>query len=111
MAKEIRITCKGAALVPLAKLEHFQGNLKTLSKKEYAKLRQTIDTEGFSFPVFVWKDKKDKLQIIDGHQRVATVKTMLEDGYSLPRGQVPVAWIEASSRKDALKKVLAHARM
>jgi hypothetical protein len=104
--KEIRITCKGAAMVPISDLKNLQGNLKTLHKKDYEKLKATIEQDGFSFPVFVWKDKKGKQHIVDGHQRVATVREMLKDGYALPKRQVPIAWIEADSKTDALKKVL-----
>jgi hypothetical protein len=47
MAKEIRITCQGADRLPIESLETFQGNLKSLSEKEYKKLRASI---GYGIP-------------------------------------------------------------
>jgi len=37
--KAVRIACQGATTLPLGKLEPFQGDLKTLSKENAAKLR------------------------------------------------------------------------
>ncbi len=106
MSKQIRITCTGADMVDVDALEHFQGELKTLSDKEYRKLRQSIARKGFSFPVFVWRDKAGRLKVIDGHQRLNTLREMLKDGYVLDGGRVPVAYIDAASEKDAKAKVL-----
>ncbi len=86
----IRVTCKAAASIPVGKLEQFQGNLKTLPKGQYQKLRRTIERDGFSFPVFVWR-RRGRYHIIDGHQRVYVVKKMLEEGYRLPGKRLPVA--------------------
>jgi len=106
LPKQIRITCKGAAMVLLCSLQHFQSNLKTLSEKEYAKLRKAIETSGFSFPLFVWRDKRGCHKVIDGHQRLFTIQQMMKEGYTLAGGKLPVAWIEANSEKEAKKKVL-----
>lgn len=106
MANKIRIACKGANLVSISKLEHFQGDLKTLSEKEYKKLKKTIETSGFSFPLFVWKDKRGCYKVVDGHQRLLTIQKMIKEGYLLPEDKLPVAWIEASSEEEAKKKVL-----
>jgi hypothetical protein len=102
---EIRITCKGAALVPVADLLDFQKGLKTLSDADYQKLKVLIDKYGFSFPFFIWKHK-NKHNIIDGHQRLTTVKRMLQEGWTLPGDKLPVDWIEAQSEKEAKEKVL-----
>lgn len=104
-AREIRITCSGSAMVPIASFQNFQGQLKTLSEQDYKKLRKTIAKDGFSFPVFVWSNQ-GKNYMIDGHQRIATVMKMLNDGFKLSDGTLPVAWIEAESRSEAKKKVL-----
>ncbi len=102
--KTIRITCQGAAEVPLSSLLHFQGNLKTLEEKQFNKLKASIINHGFSFPVSVWRKAKDH-HIIDGHQRVFVLKKMLEDGYTL-KGKIPVDWIHADNLKEAKAKVL-----
>jgi hypothetical protein len=103
--KTIRISCAGAGLIGLDDLINFQGNLKILSEESYQKLRLSIIELGFSFPVFVWKDN-DKNYILDAHQRTHTLKRMREEeNYIIP--PLPVVWIEASSKEEAAKKVLA----
>lgn len=103
--KTIQITCKAAAMISIEKLEAFQGNLKTLSEKEYKKFRAAIEKHGFSFPVFVWKSDKTHF-IIDGHQRLNTVRQMVKDGWTLKENLVPVDWIEAKTKKEAKEKIL-----
>ena len=100
MSKKISITCKGSSTVPLDKLKNFQGNLKTLESTEFEKLKRSILKYGFSFPVFVWRD-----QILDGHQRVFVVRSMVDEGYTI--GDIPVVEIEAKDRKEAGEKLLA----
>lgn len=107
-ARAIRITCDGADYMPLAALRNFQGGLKKLSPFSMAKLRRSIEKHGFAFPVFVWRDsqQKQKCYIIDGHQRVAVVRSMLRDGAHLEGGRLPVVWIHAETLKEAKEKVL-----
>jgi len=103
--KEIRITCKAAASISIDKLEAFQGNLKSLNEKEYKKIRAAIEKHGFSFPVFVWKSDKNHF-IIDGHQRLNTVRQMIKEGWALKDNLVPVDWIESKTKKEAKEKIL-----
>ena len=42
--------------VPLDELEEYQGNLKSLGKTEYAKLKQSITEKGFIVPCFAWRN-------------------------------------------------------
>lgn len=104
-AKTIRIACTGAGTIPLDELINFQGNLKLLSDDSYKKLRLSVLELGFSFPVQAWKNKH-RVYIIDAHQRIATLKRMRdEEQYFIP--DLPVSWIEASTKEEAAKKVLA----
>ena len=48
----------------------FQGELKTLSKEAYQKLRKEIVDLGFVSPVHVWKGEDGKPRILDGHQKL-----------------------------------------
>jgi hypothetical protein len=96
---EIPITCKGSKLVAIEDLIDFQGNLKTLEEREYKKIRASIEKHGFSFPVFVWEDK-----ILDGHQRICTVKRMLDEGFAI--GDIPVVEIDAENDAEAAEKLL-----
>jgi hypothetical protein len=103
---KIAIKCKGAGLLPVSDLVQFQGDLKILPNENYEKLKAEIIELGFSEPVSVWKDKKGKFNIINGHQRVKTVRRMVEeDGFQCKN--LPVNYIEAESIKEARKKVLA----
>ena len=105
--EEIKITCKGAGSIGIGKLENFQGELKRLNEKDYKKLRKAIEEHGFSFPVFVWRDKKKgKNFIIDGHQRLLALSKMLKEGYFIKGNEVPIDWIEAKNRKEAKQKLL-----
>ena len=104
----IKISCQGADLLPIAELQQFQGNLKSLSEKEYKKLRSSIERHGFAFPVFVWDDNGVK-NIIDGHQRIFVVKKMVEEGWILTDGVLPIVWIEAKDKKEAKEKILLSA--
>ena len=96
---EILIKCEGSRKVDINELSDFQGNLKELKEPEYNKLKKSIINYGFSFPVIVWKNN-----IIDGHQRIFTVKKMLNEGYNI--GLIPVADIEADNIKEAKHKLL-----
>lgn len=106
MEKVIRVTCRGAACIPVEDLEAFQGDLKTLGRDQAGKIRESIQRYGFSFPVFVWEDNRGKKKIIDGHQRLFILRKMLADGWALEGGAVPVAWIDAKDEHEAKKKIL-----
>lgn len=102
MNKTIKIACTGAALVPIDHLEIMQGDLKSLSKASYQKLKRSIERHGFTAPIFVWRGKN---KILDGTQRLRAVQQMLKEGYELPEGKLPVCWIDASNIKEA-KEIL-----
>lgn len=99
--KKIEITCNGNRTVSIDTLQNFQGNLKELRKPELEKLKRQILKHGFSFPVFVWGGDK----ILDGHQRIFTVRELITEGYMID--DIPVVDIDAKSKKDAAEKLLA----
>ena len=101
--KEIKITCKGADLLPFDSLENFQGNLKKLSKQNLDKLKKRIIRDGINVPLFVWR-VNDWCRILDGHQRLKALQSLREDGYIIP--MIPVCYIEAEDEKDARQKLL-----
>lgn len=102
--QEIKVTCKGANTIEFTKLKAFQGNLKDLSKENYAKLKKEILELGFTEPVSVWK-KNEVFFILNGHQRIRTLSKMKEEGFKIPK--VPINIIEAKDKKEAKKKILA----
>lgn len=104
---DIKITVRSAETVPLNSLEPFQGELKSLEPDRYEKLKSVILKMGFSFAVHIWRNG-GKNFIIDGHQRIKCVKTMVEkEGYACP--PIPVNLVEAKDFTEAKKKVLAGA--
>ena len=100
---KISIKCKAADNLPLEELTGLQGDLKTLSTANRDKLKASILKYGFSAPIFIWKNGK-KNYLLDGHQRVATLEWMQSEGYEIP--PLPVAYVVASSVKEAKEKLL-----
>ena len=105
MSKTIKIACKGADEYPYKKLSPTQGDLKELTTEGYEKLKAQILELGFSEPISVWKNGK-KLHVLNGHQRLETVRRMIEDeGYKC--GPLPVSLVEADDLNQAKRKILA----
>lgn len=102
MAK-IEVTCEAASLQPVDALTPLQGRLKYITDVNLQKLKDTILQHGFSAPVFIWRN--DDIQyIVDGHQRLKALEALRDEGYEIP--DVPVAYIEADSREQAMEKLL-----
>jgi hypothetical protein len=103
--KSIRVTCEGAAVLPVEQLIPYQGNLKSLSNSDYERLKKQILDLGFSEPVGVWRNG-GKFYILSGHQRCRVVGRMVRDeGYHAPA--LPVTFIDAADANEAKRKVLA----
>ncbi len=98
---KIKITCESNGLMPIAELDNFQGDLKTLDDESFKKLKGSIVKYGFSFPIFVWGGN-----ILDGHQRLKAVKSLIDEGYTLDKDLLPVDRIEAKNEKEAAEKLL-----
>lgn len=105
---QIRISCEGSVNLPLDSLKIFQDSenqtLKELSQESYAKLKNEILSEGFSFPFFVWKDGVNNW-ILDGTHRKKVLCKMREEGYEIP--ELPCAIVKANNEKEAARKLLA----
>lgn len=104
--KVVRIECKSAGTLALHLLEPLQGELKSLSKEDYERLRNEIIKDGFSEPLSVWEDPgSGKTFILNGHQRHRVLKALKEEGWEVP--PVPVSYVEASDIAKAKHKLLA----
>lgn len=101
--KNIAIYC-GGDLVSIVDLKPLQGNLKTLKKDEYEKLRKSLINKGITFPVFLWKEG-DTNWIIDGHQRVSTLQKLIAEGYGVP-AKIPAVFVKATNKDHAKELVL-----
>jgi len=75
-----------------------------LSETNYNKLKKEILELGFSEPLSVWRQGENNF-LLNGHQRVRTIRRMVEDGYECP--ELPVNWVEAADENEAKRKVLA----
>lgn len=92
----MNITCDCKTVKPIADLEPFQGNIKSMNAKDRAKLVNLLETYGIRFPFYVWGNK-----ILNGHQRY---DVLLNDfNYT---GDVPVVEVEAEDENEAKELVL-----
>jgi len=105
--KNVIIQCEGAALLDLDDLTELQGNLKTMGPEDARKLDDSIVKLGFSFPVAVWKNA-GKNYILDATQRTRRLRNLRdEQGYNVPK--LPVVWVKAKDKAEAVRKLLAAA--
>lgn len=86
--------------LPIADLLPTQGNLKDLSEKNYAKLKNTIERRGFSYPVYVWESPDKLLHLLDGHQRQRVLTT---EGWNEP---IPYLKVPAKDLQEAMARLL-----
>jgi len=103
MAKVITIKCKGSGTAPIEALKIIQGELKTLSEENKSKLRRRIETCGFDAPLFIWRH-----HVLDGTQRLRVLQEMLDDGWTLPKGEVPICEIAAKNLTEAKERLLGY---
>lgn len=83
-------------------LEDLQGNLKDLSESNYKKLKRSLETEGFLFPLFVWKEPNyGVMYSFDGHQRLRLIQREIPGGIDLP-----YVLVQAGTREEAKRKLL-----
>ncbi len=104
--KIIKIKCKGSRLVDLSTLKIIQGELKDLSPMNHIKLRKRITEKGFDAPFFVWRDK-----ILDGTQRKKVLDLLIEEGWTIEGGKVPVCDIKAQNLNEAKDRLLGFVSM
>lgn len=106
--KVIKVKCRAADLVSPHALNVIQGDLKSLSKINYKRLKGKIEKHGFSFAIHVWKDEKGELNVLDGTQRLRVIlHEEAEGNWSVPL--VPINYVDADSFKDAVDKLLGAA--
>lgn len=107
--KQINIAANTQDHLPLTDLVEFQGELKSLSKENYGRLAASIERDGFIAAIHVWRSPEDgRNYVLDGHQRLRTVRQMVaSNAYTCP--VLPVVYVNADSRLEAKKKLLAMA--
>lgn len=104
-SKSIEIKCTTQDHLNLAEMTELQGTLKERTDIDYDKIKLSIIKYGFSFPMFIWRDKKDKKNYLcDGHGRFATLCKMQKDGYEIPG--LPVVYVDCKDKNEAKQKLL-----
>lgn len=102
---EVRIAVRGTGTMAIASLHNLQGDLKSISAENKAKLRKEILETGFAFSPHVWQDPAtQEVYLLDGHQRVQVLKDLESDGFTVP--PVPVTYVEAASLREAKRRIL-----
>ena len=98
----IKNSVKGTEVINFREISPLQGELKSLSKENYEKLKKQILKHGITSPIHVWDDGK-KLWALDGHQRCRAYGAMVQEGHNIP--DVPIVRIDAPDVKAA-KQIL-----
>lgn len=98
----IKIKCdKDLKMRNIDEMQDFQGELKELSEDAKEKLKNSIVNMGFRIPIFMWKNK-----ILDGHQRIEAITSLMEEGYTLKNNELPYIEILAKDQKEAKEMLL-----
>jgi len=105
IVKIIKLTTDKSGELELEKIVPFQGKIKNLDSKMKSKLRTSILKQGFTFPLFIWKNTAGKNYCIDGHQRITVLQELKKEGYFVPK--LPVFFIKARTSKEAKIKLLS----
>lgn len=105
--KSIRINVRGVVNLRLAELNAFQEDIKVLTDENYARMKEEILADGFSFSPHVFLDGEGRAWLLDGHQRRTCLLRMEGEGYAVP--SIPCMEVEAESLEHARRLVLAAA--
>jgi ParB-like chromosome segregation protein Spo0J len=100
----ITILSPQASLVDYRTIEPFQGKLKDLTRENYDKLLNSIRSEGFFVPMFLWQHE-DHNYCLDGHGRLR-VLTNEQIEFENTGYQVPAYFIPGDDFKQAKKRLL-----
>ena len=87
--------------MPWKTLKSMQGDFKTLDDEGRQTLRASMEKVGFKAPFFVWYGHNE---LLDGVQRTDVLEDMEADGWTIPE-KLPVVFIEAESRQEALEDI------
>lgn len=86
--------------IKISEVKNLQGDLKTLSDKNYKKLKLRLEKVGFKYPLYLWNND-GVFYNLDGNQRQKTILKAWGDI------EVPYVEIEAANEIEAKKEILA----
>lgn len=96
---KINIYCKTGFSLPLEKIHYYSGNLKKHSMLEIERVTDSIEKDGFLFPITVGK-VEDKNYIIDGECTVDALWNLKNRGFEIP--EIPVVYVK--SDEETIKR-------
>ncbi len=100
--KTIEINVKNPKLAKIEDLHPIQGDLKSLSKDNFEKLKKVLIEDGFNEPITTWVNPKTKKRmVLNGHQRLRVLQLLKQDGYHIDG--IPIVEIAASDEKRAVE--------
>lgn len=102
--KTIQIACETKDTLKLEDMTVMQGGLKIRDEADYEKIKKSILRYKFSFPFFLYKDKKGTNWLIDGTGRYSTLSQMQKEGFIIP--DLPVVYVQCKDKKEAKQKLL-----
>ena len=102
--KTIQIACETKDTLKLEDMTVMQGGLKIRDEADYEKIKKSILQYKFSFPFFLYKDKKGTNWLIDGTGRYSTLSQMQKEGFIIP--DLPVVYVQCKDKKEAKQKLL-----
>jgi hypothetical protein len=101
----VRVRVVGTRPVRWRSLGWLQGDLKQLSPASLARLKESIRRNGLIDGFRVWKDRRGRVWILDGHQRRRAMAELESEGLRLP-DLAPAQWLDCKSRAEAGEFVL-----
>lgn len=102
--KAISIKVQASEYVDYKELNHFQGNLKSITKEKFDDLKQSLIKSGLPLAIHVWIDDKGKKWTLDGHHRILAFKALEDEGYFIP--PIPINIVIAKTKKEAAQILL-----
>jgi hypothetical protein len=99
----IKITCRGADLLPLEVIEEFQGTLKKRTKRDIERIIKSIQTTAFRSPFSCGRITAEIIVSMDTAD--SSAPRVVRPGVPLP--QFPVAYIDAADEQEARQKLLS----
>ena len=101
--KVIHIRCEAKEYIQLDDLIPLQGDLKSITKENFDKIKKSLINDGIPLGFHTWKDN-NKIYIVDGHTRRLALLALRDEGYHIPA--VPCNPVVAKNKKEAAKVVL-----
>lgn len=101
--EKIKIRCTTGITLPLDNIHYYHNNLKKHSMLEIERLVDSIQNDGFLFPVAIGK-LNDKNYIIDGEATVEALFELQNRGFEIP--EIPVFLVRCKTEQDLKKMIL-----